>query len=152
MIDLFDELIAITCALREQHIEYAVCGGMAMAIHSVPRNTIDIDLLIRPEDLDRAEEIAMTLGYVTKARPMHFSDGAIEIRRISKIDPEARDPFMLDFLLVTPSIEDVWASRQVLELEDATIAVVSREGLIKLKSFRSSGRDADDIALLQGIE
>jgi hypothetical protein len=152
MIDLFDELIAVTRALDERQVAYAVCGGMAMAIHSVPRNTIDLDLLIRPEDLDAAQATAMTLGYTFKARPMRFSDGAIEIRRISKIDPETLDPFMLDFLLVTPQIEDVWTTRQILELETEKIAVVSREGLIKLKLFRSSGRDVDDIALLREIE
>jgi len=152
MINLFDELIAVTRVLQDRHVEYAVCGGMAMAIHSVPRNTIDLDLLIRPEALDGAEEAVMTLGYSIKAKPMRFSGGAIDIRRISKIDPDTRDPFMLDFLLVTPEIEDVWSARQILELENAKIAVVSREGLIKLKSFRASGRDQDDIAVLREIE
>jgi hypothetical protein len=150
MIDLYDELIAVTRALQECGVEYAVCGGMAMAIHSIPRNTVDLDLLIRREDLERAEEIATRLGYTFKARPMKFDGGAVEIHRISKIDPDTHDPLMLDFLLVTPAVEDVWAARQTLKVEDGIVCVVSREGLIKLKSSRLNERDIADIRLLRG--
>jgi hypothetical protein len=152
VIDLYEELLAITSALAAQQIDYAVCGGLAMAIHSMPRNTIDIDLLVRAEDAERVEELAFRMGYEFQARPMSFYDGAIKIRRVTKIDPETHDPLMLDLLLVTPAIEDVFANRQELRLENAAIQVVSREGLIKLKSFRSSGRDLDDIRLLRGEE
>ncbi|HYM60517.1 MAG TPA: nucleotidyltransferase family protein [Thermoanaerobaculia bacterium] len=150
MLNLYDELIAVTRAFQERGVEYAVCGGMAMAIHSIPRNTVDLDLLIRREDLEQAEEIAMQLGYTFKARPMKFDGGTVEIHRISKIDPDTHDPLMLDFLLVTPAVEDVWAAREVLRLEDGAISVVSREGLIKLKSSRLSERDIEDIRLLRG--
>jgi hypothetical protein len=150
VINLYDELIAVTRALREQSVEYAVCGGMAMAIHSVPRTTVDIDLLIRPEDAPRALDTARSLGYLFEARPMSLANGAIEIRRISKMDPDTHDPLMLDFLLVTQRIEDVWATREVALTNDGEISVVSREGLAKLKAFRSAGRDLDDIALLRG--
>ena len=36
---------------------------------------------------------------------MSFSQGATEIRRISKIDPRDGETLMLDLLLVTPAIE-----------------------------------------------
>ena len=150
MINLYDELIAVARALAAAQVEYAVCGGMAMAIHSLPRNTVDLDLLVRAEAFEAAEAACSPLGYTFKARPMRFADGAVEIRRVTKIDPVSHDALMLDFLLVTQDIEDVWASRQLFETEDASIWVVSREGLIKLKTFRSSGRDLEDIAALRG--
>lgn len=31
-------------------IPYGVCGGVAVCLHGYPRNTVDIDLIIRPED------------------------------------------------------------------------------------------------------
>lgn len=34
-------------------VEYALCGGVALAVHDVPRSTGDIGVLARPEDLDR---------------------------------------------------------------------------------------------------
>ena len=49
MIDLAEEFEAVISALAEHGIEYAVCGGLAMAIHGFPRATVDIDLLIPAE-------------------------------------------------------------------------------------------------------
>ena len=49
---LLKELSALVSALDENEIEYAVCGGLAMAVHGFARATLDIDLLIRPESLD----------------------------------------------------------------------------------------------------
>ena len=46
MLDIYHEFERLIAALNERRIEYAVCGGLAMAIHGVPRSTIDIDVLI----------------------------------------------------------------------------------------------------------
>src|SRR5215207_8263701 len=98
MATLLDEFRTITEALNMAGIDYAVCGGWAMAIHGLPRATIDIDLLIAAEDLERAWELAKRNGYDVEGLPLHF--GVIEIRRISKIDPETKTLYTLDFLLV----------------------------------------------------
>jgi hypothetical protein len=55
----------------------------------------------------------------------------------------------LDMLLVTPAIREVWESRVQADVEGGTLSVVSREGLIALKKFRSSGTDLDDIKKLE---
>lgn len=148
MLDLYDELVALISALESAKIDYAVCGGIAVAIWDRPRATVDIDLLIEESSLPNIEEIGASLGYTIKARPMNF--GAIQIRRITKIDPTSGDVLMLDLLLVTPETRDVWESRTRVEWANGTISVVSREGLIKLKGFRSSGTDLDDIRRLRG--
>lgn len=150
MLDLYDELVAVVAALERDGIPYALCGGIAMAIWSLPRATVDIDILIERSALDRALAAVEPLGYVVKAFPMSFAAGAIDIRRVSKFDPDGGDVMMLDFLLVTPPLDDVWQSRQRVEWEQGAMSVVSREGLIHLKSFRGAGRDADDIARLRG--
>jgi len=46
MFDLYQELRKITSALDQHQIEYALCGGLAMAIYDYPRSTIDMDMLI----------------------------------------------------------------------------------------------------------
>ena len=71
--------------------------------------------------------------------PLHF--GAIEIRRISKIDPGSKRVYTLDLLLVTPGIEKVWQDRQIVDWEEGTTSVVSKAGLVTLKEI--SGRDQD---------
>lgn len=55
---LLDELSKLISALDENKIEYAVCGGLALTIHGFPRATFEIDILIRPESLEKAYKTA----------------------------------------------------------------------------------------------
>jgi hypothetical protein len=147
--DLEEELHRIRLALRDAGIQYALCGGLAVGVHGYPRATVAIDLLIRPGDELASQEVVAALGYVIKARPMRFSDGAMEIRRISKIDPLDGETLMVDFLLVTPLLEEVWRGRERLTWRGDDLFVVSREGLVALKRLRGSEQDLADIARLQ---
>lgn len=149
MIDIVEELRDLVAKLDEHKIAYALCGGMAMAVHQKPRMTIDIDLLIQEESLARVMAVAKELGYTIRGMDMTFANGAVEIRRVSKIDPEAGDLLSLDFLLVTPQVRAVWDSRVESEWEGGILSVVSRQGLIALKQLRRSGQDLDDIRALQ---
>jgi len=120
-----------------------------MAVYDHPRATIDIDVLIPPEAFESIPEIARELGYSIRGLDMSFADGAIEIRRVSKIHSTSGHVLSLDLLLVTPAIRDVWESRVEADVEGAKLSVVSRQGLIALKKLRGSGRDLDDIAVLR---
>ena len=152
MANLIDEFVNVTTELDQAGIEYAVCGGWAMAIHGLPRSTIDIDLLISSEDLDRAWELARQHGYDVEGLPLHFDDGAIEIRRISKIDSESKQPFTLDFLLVTEWLQDVWESRQNIPWAEGESWVVSTDGLVKLKLLAGRKQDLSDIERLRELK
>ena len=110
MFDLAAEFEGVLVALAGGEIEYAVCGGLAMAIYGYPRSTLDIDVLIRPESEERVYAAVEPLGYTFRARPMHFDKGAMEIRRVTKIVDG--DPLMLDLLLVTGHSEHVWQDRR----------------------------------------
>lgn len=151
MLDLEAELDAVIAALTREGVEYAVCGGVAMAIHGKPRATIDIDLLIKPEDEDRVYLAVEPLGFRFKAKPMHFVGGTMEIRRVTKIDSDG-EALMLDLLLVTPAFRSVWQLRQTVAWRTHLVSVVSREGLIALKSSRSSAQDLADIERLESEE
>lgn len=152
MLDLYEELKALIAAFDTHRVEYALCGGMAMAVHGFFRATIDIDLLIHRESLEEIKNIARGFGYTIEALPMTFSKGAVEIHRLSKLDAEADDVLRLDLLLVTPQIENVWDTRIEAQWEGGKIKVVSREGLIALKSFRRSQQDLADIESLKEVE
>ena len=149
MLDLYYEFRKLITALNEHQIDYALCGGLAMAIYDHPRATVDIDLLIRSESIDRVIAIATEFGYTIRGLEMSFSKGAIEIRRVSKIDGETGHVLSLDLLLVTPEISGVWESRVQADWEDGTLFVVSRQGLIQLKSMRGSAQDHADISALR---
>ena len=149
MIDIHDELRRVTTKLDEQNIEYALCGGMAMAVHQRPRFTIDIDLLIPEESLPGTMDVARSLGYNIRGKDLSFANGAVEIRRVSKIDPDSGDLLTLDLLLVTPEVRVAWDSRVQAEWEGGTLTVVSAAGLIAMKQLRRNGTDLDDIKALE---
>ncbi len=81
MLDLYDEFNKVVTLLAEHTIDYALCGGLALAVYGIPRATIDIDLLIMPEALEAVMQLARELGYKKEALPMRFTDKGIEIRR-----------------------------------------------------------------------
>ena len=150
MFDITDELRALVSALEKQEIDYALCGGMAMAVHGRLRATIDIDLLILAGSQDDVLAAAKSLGYNVRGKDLSFADGAIEIRRVSKIDPDDGELLSLDLLLVTPEINEMWESRVEAKWEGGKLSVVSASGLIALKQLRGSGQDLADIEALRG--
>ncbi len=149
MLDITDELKTLVSDLTDREIDYALCGGLAMGVYGRARSTIDIDMLILSESLDAVIEIAKARGYNIRGKDMSFAQGAIEIRRVSKIDPSDGDLLSLDLLLVTPEVQDVWDTRSEGNWEGGKLFVVSRAGLISLKNFRRSGQDLDDIKVLE---
>lgn len=143
MLDLYQELVALLDVLHERRVDYALCGGLALAVHGIPRATVDIDLLVPGESLDDVENAAGTLGFGLKAQPMFFAGDAVQMRRLTKV-AEA-DHLSLDLVVVTPEIQDVWDGRQQVSWEHGAIWVVSRDGLVRLKSLRGSDQDKVDI-------
>ncbi len=148
MLDIFEELRNLVGALDEHGVEYALCGGMAMGVYGRARSTIDIDLLVLSDSLDRIYELTKSFGYNIRGKEMSFADGAVEIRRVSKIDPEDGELLSLDLLLVTRETLPAWESRLEAEWEGGKLSVVSVNGLIALKKLRKSTQDLADIEAL----
>jgi hypothetical protein len=146
---LLQEFTEFVAALNRRQLAYAVCGGWAMTIHGCPRATIDIDVMVRDEDLAEAWRVAEDLGYNVEGLPLHFHDGAIEIRRISKIDAKTKVLFTIDFLVVTETTQPIWRDRENVEWEHGAISTVSREGLIQLKKLSGRLQDLADIERLE---
>lgn len=146
MATLLDEFKAITGALNDAGIEYAVCGGWAMAIHGLPRATMDIDLLVLADDVEAIFSAVGQLGFDIEGLTLPFD---IVIRRVSKIDKESKQLMTLDLLLVNDSIRDIWETRQLQVWEEGITPVVSRDGLIKMKMLAGRKQDLSDIEKLE---
>jgi hypothetical protein len=154
-VDLFAEVVALTAALDAAAIDYAICGGVALAIHGAPRATKDIDLLAREADLARLREVVRTRGFTLEALPMTFSSSGISIRRFTKIEPDGRS-LMVDVLLAEGALESVWQTRSRVAFEGtgapaSTLWVVSKAGLVTLKLAAGRPQDIVDIQRLQEV-
>lgn len=148
VLDFFEELKDLVLALQGRGVDYALCGGVALAIHGAPRATQDIDILLRPEDIDRLREAARGCGFTLESSPMDFASG-ISIQRFTKLIEG--QPLMLDVLFVGPLLESVWAGRQSVEFDGGKLSVVSKEGLITLKLAAARPQDLVDIKRLQEV-
>ena len=149
--DLFEELTQLCLRFEAAGIEYALCGGLAMAVYAFPRSTLDIDIMIEAESLEGAKQVGRDLGFGIDAGLMTFRGGAVHIHRLTKIPHGSPDPLVLDMLLVTPPVRPVWETRQRVSWEGGELPVVSPQGLIQLKSMRGSGQDRDDIEHLRSM-
>jgi hypothetical protein len=146
MIDIVDELRPVVEKFSEHGIEYALCGGMADGCPLIPAHDYGYRCFDAIRICSESDEVGRRTGYTIRRKDLSFKDGAVEIRRTSKPDPQpGGDVLHLDFLLVTPAIKDVWDSRVEVEWEGGRLSVVTRDGLIELKKLRGSRQDAVDI-------
>ena len=148
-VTLLEELASLVRELDAGEVEYALVGGLAVAVWGAPRATQDIDLLVRPEALARALEAADRRGFRLRALPMTFRDG-MELQRASKVEGGAL--LTVDFLLVNPNLEPVWASRQKLSMAGGALWVISRQALIQMKAAAGRPQDAVDIQRLEELD
>jgi len=143
VLTLESELRELVQRFNEAKIEYALCGGMAVALHGYPRFTKDIDFLVPSEFLNRAIEVAAKAGFLDDSGRISFPD--FDVYRILKI--EGSEYRILD-LLVPKSLDTLaWKQRQWFDWNGLPICSVSRVGLIEMKL--AAGRDIDRIDIKQ---
>jgi hypothetical protein len=154
-LDLIAELEGLIELFERDGIDYALCGGLAVAVYGHPRATMDIDILLQAEQLESARRVAGTRGFDVPARTMIFglkSGTPREMQRVSKLDPETNELMSLDFILVGPGLEDVWESRVIIPWRAREVTIVSRAGLVTMKRIAGRPQDLADLAALEGTD
>jgi len=86
MLDLYEEFATLIGALEAAGADYAVCGGLAMAIHGFPRATIDVD---RPMKVDMSPAaVTLRLKQVSQLRRLWLALGKAKVVPV----PPTREP------------------------------------------------------------
>lgn len=137
------ELRELVRLFNQEKIDYALCGGLAVAMHGYPRFTRDIDFLIPADSLARARQVAAMAGFLDESGKIPFSDS--DVYRIVKT--EGPDFRILDFLVPKRLETIAWQTRQWFDWNGLAICAVSVEGLIEMK--RAAGRDQDLLDIKQ---
>lgn len=150
MADLVAELLTIARTLDAQRIEFAVCGGLAVAIHGHVRATRDIDLLLLSASRAPALEALKSVGFGIPAEPMVFGAGTTGERHVQRVS-KATGPELVtvDLIFVEPAFVEVWATRQRFAREGTELTVVSARGLIAMKRLAGRKQDLADIEALE---
>jgi hypothetical protein len=141
-------LLRAAAALREARVPYAVAGGNAVAAwvsrvdEAAVRNTRDVDILLRGQDLEAAKAALAKVGFIH--------------RRVASLgQPRGMDVFLdgsgasvRDAIHIVPAGEkvhpnDLLPSPDVTESEEAdTFRLVGLDALVRMKltSFRDKDR------------
>jgi hypothetical protein len=53
----------LSTAFSQNKVQYALIGGYAVSLWGLPRATVDLDFLVRRDDMGKVREIAESLGY-----------------------------------------------------------------------------------------
>jgi hypothetical protein len=144
-----EELYRLTEAFAIANLGYAVCGGLAVAIHGRPRLTLDIDVVVASEDVDAAVRIAAKTGFddLTGWVPLPANPFGIDrLFRVNKF--EGADYLTLDILEADSRLNSILVDREAVEIEGKIIQLLSRAALIKMKSASSRLKDQLDVELL----
>jgi hypothetical protein len=148
-VTLFEELMGLVDELSGGGVDYALVGGLAVAVWGAPRATRDIDLLVQPAALEPALAAAARRGFDVRALPMTFRDG-MQLQRVTRADGGAL--LSVDFILVNPNLEATWSSRRAHETSGRTLWVVSRDALIAMKALAARPQDIADIENLRDLD
>jgi hypothetical protein len=152
MPNLFEEFRTVVATLGAARVPYAICGGIAMSIHTRPRATNDMDLLAPPAAVASIADSLSPCGFVRRERaPTQLANGEVVMHRLTKIGPGDPEVLLLNVIEVRPgATERAWQTRMDTDWEGQSVTVVSRAGLIELKRLRGSPQNIADITLLEG--
>ena len=144
-----EELYRLTDAFAHNNLEYAVCGGLAVAIHGRPRLTLDIDVVVSAKDVEKAIMIAASVGFDDPAGWIRLPPNNIGIDRLFRINKFENGEFLtLDILEADESENTIFIDRESVEIESRIIQLLSRAALIKMKSSSDRLKDQLDVELL----
>lgn len=141
--------MSLVAELDADGVDYALAGGLAVAVWGAPRATKDIDLLVRPDRIVAAKAAAARRGFTLSAAPLTFRDG-MTVERVSRVEDGGL--LTVDFLVVNPNLESAWKSRARFAIERGSVWVISRDALIEMKLAAGRTQDVADIEALREID
>lgn len=76
----------IFSSFEKENLRYGLIGGFALGVMGILRSTMDIDMLLLVEDLDKADSILTGCMYTCIHRSPHLSQYASELKILGSID------------------------------------------------------------------
>jgi hypothetical protein len=127
-----------------EDLDYALIGGLAVAVRGEPRSTLDIDI-VTDCDVERALQLLMSLA----ASPFEpYFDGVEQVIRTGLLLPlvHKKTEIRIDISLGMSGFDKEAISNSSLSMiEGRPIKVVSPEYLVVMKQLAARPRDLDDI-------
>ena len=147
MFEDFKELLRLFNGLR---VRYLIIGGYAVSLHSQPRATKDLDLLVSPDTENAKSVYAALLEFgapLSEITSADFHDG-------QKFFRMGRAPIMIDILSRIDGVdfEGAWARRIEATIDSGsgqTAFFLSSADLVASKMAAGRPQDLADVAAVQ---
>jgi len=126
--NVYKSLRSLCSLLDKESINYALIGGLAVAEHNAPRTTLDIDILVSEEGLEKFRRFFIGHGYLPKFKGAKrtFRDTTTGVRIEFVTIGERAGKFTIP---------------EVAKIEKDGIKIVGLKDLIKLKLMASVSRE-----------
>ena len=142
---LWDAALKCHAALEEAAIPHAVIGGVAVCLHGYQRNTVDLDLLVRPEDSADVKAALEKAGFCWNAEQVEFHavDGPA-VQLVFAGSSAGRDSGM--------KLPDPSSAKTIVDIEGLPVITLAK--LIEIKiacgsgSLRRTHKDFADVVEL----
>ena len=150
-------LLELTKAFDHNHLDYALVGGLAVALHGAVRGTIDIDLIIclSEEDFIKAESTLNQLGLESKLpasahQVFHFRKEYIESRNlIAWTFYHPKKPTQVVDIIITSDLKKMKVKQ--IQCQKQILKVLSIDDLIVMKLKSGRPQDLADVEALKSI-
>jgi len=130
--------------LKEHKVDFVIIGATAFPVHGYTRATLDIDIFIRPEDLNakRTMEALKEFGYdMSDVSVKDLLTKKILIRQYA-VETDIH-PFVKGI-----TFENVWKNRVKSKFGNTYVNFASLDDLIKMKKAASRVKDLEDLKYL----
>lgn len=144
--ELMTRLHDITAFMDANCVEYALAGGLAVAVWGEPRTTYDIDFVVASTE----PQIARLKALVESSTLFAFEPEDLRLADLSIVrahlpTADGKDVILVDFLCVVPEFASSLLSRRIqLPLGGQSLFVVSPEDLLILKLQSARAKDLED--------
>ena len=136
--------------LNKHNVRYCVIGAFALAFHTRPRYTKDMDILIEPTT-DNAKRLLIALD--------EFGFGSLNLTVEDFTTPGniiqlGYEPVRIDIITSIKGLEfkDVWENRVQGPYGIQTVNFIDRQNLIRAKRLSNRAQDKADLELLLSDE
>jgi predicted nucleotidyltransferase len=139
----FEELLKL---LNKHKVKYCIVGSYAVAFHSKPRYTKDIDILIQPE-LDNAKKIVNALNEFGFESLKLTENDFIKKNYIIQLGFE---PLRIDILTSITDLpfEEIWKGKKIGYYGKNKAIFLGLNELIKSKKISNRTQDKADLEIL----
>jgi predicted nucleotidyltransferase len=135
-------------SLNEHEVDYVIIGAMAFPVHGYSRATLDIDILVKPTEIN-AKNTLLALkkfGY--------------DVDDVSVSDILSKKILIRQYILETDihpfvkgvAVEEIWKNKIPGQIGDVPCYFASLDDLIKMKKAAGRGKDIEDLKFLEKIK